>query len=118
MRKYLSTRRDFLKKAAAFTAAGALAACTTPPTAAPGATQAPGATTAPTKPAATVKEVAPGVPRNQCLILENPTGTALPADDFNRWRGTSNTYSTGLQQIGLRCAVVYRPRRGRRRRMG
>ena len=99
MRKYLSTRRDFLKKAAAFTAAGALAACTTPPTAAPGATQAPGATTAPTKPAATVKEVAPGVPRNQCLILENPTGTALPADDFNRWRSTSNTYSTGLQQL-------------------
>ena len=51
--------------------------------------------------AAQGEEVAPGVPRNQCLILENPTGTVLPADDFNRWRSGSNTYSTGFQQLAL-----------------
>ena len=41
------------------------------------------------------------MPRNECLILENPTGTVLPADDFNRWRRGSNTYSTGFQQLAL-----------------
>ena len=108
MSKKSLSRRMFLKEAAAFTAAGALASCTTPPTAAPaatqapGATKAPGATTAPTKPAAAVEEVAPGVPRNQCLILENPSGTVQPADDFNRWRsGYSGSWVCGLQQLAL-----------------
>jgi peptide/nickel transport system substrate-binding protein len=92
MRKHVTTRREFLKLAAAFTAAGALQACAPslpPPTSEGGA------------PAPAGEEVQPGVPRNQCLILENPTGTVLPADDFNRWRSGSNTYSTGFQQLAL-----------------
>lgn len=100
MRKFQS-RRTFLKQAAAFAVGSALAACTTPPTAAPGATSAPGATTAPTTAPVAEKEVAPGVPRSQCLILENPTGKVVPADDFNRWRPGFQGPSTGLQQIAL-----------------
>ena len=96
MHKFQS-RRTFLKQAAAFAAGSALAACTTPPTAAPGATSAPAATTAPVA----EKEVAPGVPRSQCSILENPTGKVVPAADFNRWRPGFQGASTGLQQIAL-----------------
>jgi len=92
MRKHVTTRREFLKLAAAFTAAGALQACAP---ALPAPTSEGGA------PAPAAKDVQPGVPRNQCLILENPTGTVLPADDFNRWRSGSNTYSTGFQQLAL-----------------
>jgi len=117
MRKIARTRREFMKLASLFTAGAAVASCapapatqapapgeaTQPP--APGeATKAPAPaepTKAPEAPAAAVEEIQPGVPRNQCLILENPTGTCLPADDFNRWRGSSNTYSTGLQQLAL-----------------
>ncbi|MBE3037572.1 MAG: ABC transporter substrate-binding protein, partial [Chloroflexi bacterium] len=95
MRKSMNTRRDFLKQAAAFAAASVLTAC-----AAPTATTAPVPGAEATKPAAG-KEVAPGVPRNQCLILENPTGRITPADDFNRWRPGMQSASTGLQQIGL-----------------
>ena len=85
MKKYILTRRQFLKQAAAVTAATALPA------------QALGfkLTTL------LAQEVAPGVPREECLILENPTGVVLPADDFNRWRPGSNTYSTGFQQLAL-----------------
>jgi peptide/nickel transport system substrate-binding protein len=98
MPKYMSTRRTFLKQAAAFAMGSALAACTTPPTAAPGVpTSPPAATKAPVA----VKEVAPGVPRDQCLILENPQGRVVPADDFNRWRPGITSSSTGLQQIAL-----------------
>jgi peptide/nickel transport system substrate-binding protein len=85
MKKYLLTRRDFLKQAAAFTAATTL-----PSLASQHATV-----------LAQAPEVAPGVPRDECLILENPTGTVLPADDFNRWRSGANTYSTGFQQLAL-----------------
>jgi peptide/nickel transport system substrate-binding protein len=46
-------------------------------------------------------EVAPGVPRAETLILENPTGKVVPADDFNRWRPGMQAASTGLQQLGL-----------------
>jgi peptide/nickel transport system substrate-binding protein len=97
------TRREFLKQAALFSAATALAACapSTPEpsegeeTAVP--TTAPAPTTAPE-----VEEVAPGVPRNECLILENPSGTVQPADDFNRWRsGYSGVWVCGLQQLAL-----------------
>jgi len=100
MPKYVRTRRDFLKAAATFAIGGAVAACTTPPTptAAPGATQAP-ATTAPKATAA--PEVAPGVARADCLILENPQGKVVPADDFNRWRPGIQSSSTGLHQIAL-----------------
>jgi peptide/nickel transport system substrate-binding protein len=88
MKKSGLTRRDFLKQAAAFSAAAAI-----PPEAL--AFRSAGSL------AAQAPEVAPGVPRDQCLILENPTGTVLPADDFNRWRPGSNTYSTGFQQLAL-----------------
>jgi len=97
MEKYLSTRREFLKQAAMFAAASAaLSACAAPTTGgAPGAA-------AGQQVAASTEEVQPGVPRNQCLILENPSGTVLPADDFNRWRsGYSASWVCGLQQIGL-----------------
>lgn len=97
MEKYLSTRREFLKQAAMFAAASAaLSACAAPTTGgAPGAV-------AGQQVAASTEEVQPGVPRNQCLILENPSGTVLPADDFNRWRsGYSGSWVCGLQQLGL-----------------
>ncbi len=96
MKDLVTSRREFLKVATAFAAASALAACKTP-------TSAPteeGAAAEPTA-AVAVEEIQPGVPRDQCLILENPTGTVLPADDFNRWRSGSNTYSTGFQQLAL-----------------
>jgi len=106
MKKDNLTRRDFLKLAAAFAAANALGACTpSSPTQEAGqeAGQETGeqAVQATAVPEMEVEEIAPGVPRNQCLILENPTGTVLPADDFNRWRSGSNTYSTGFQQLAL-----------------
>ncbi|MBZ0298770.1 MAG: ABC transporter substrate-binding protein [Anaerolineae bacterium] len=88
MKKYILTRRDFLKQAAALTAATALPAQVL-------------ASQSNIVLAAQSPEVAPGVPRDECLILENPTGTVLPADDFNRWRSGSNTYSTGFQQLAL-----------------
>jgi peptide/nickel transport system substrate-binding protein len=53
------------------------------------------------KGAAAKAEVAPGVPRAQTLILENPTGRVVPADDFNRWRPGIQSASTGLQQLCL-----------------
>ena len=75
------------------------------PTAAPAAPAAPAAATkapaAPAAPAPVGKEVAPGVPRNECLILENPTGRVVPADDFNRWRPGIQSASTGHQQLAL-----------------
>ena len=88
MKKQLITRRDFLKQAAAFTAATALPTQGLPfdPTG---------------RLVAQVPEVAPGVPRDECLILENPTGTVLPADDFNRWRRGVTSQSTGFQQLAL-----------------
>jgi peptide/nickel transport system substrate-binding protein len=108
------TRREFLAQAAAFAAASALASCTPAATPAPAPTQAgeatkppaaePTATTAAAQPtaAAAVEEIQPGVPRNQCLILENPSGTVQPADDFNRWRaGYSGSWVCGLQQLAL-----------------
>lgn len=86
--KYMVSRRDFLKQAAAFTAASTL----------PVGVLASGSTTI----LAQGEEVAPGVPRNQCLILENPSGTVLPADDFNRWRsGYGGFWVGGLQQLAL-----------------
>ena len=65
-----STRRQFLATAAIFGAAGSLglAACSAPPNASGDGSGSAGAGGA-----AGTREVAPGVPRNQCLILENPT---------------------------------------------
>ena len=97
MEKYLSTRREFMKQAAVFAAASAaLAACAAPTTGGAPAAGAPAAA-----PAAGGKEIQPGVLRSETLILENPTGRVTPADDFNRWRPGSNTYSTGFQQLAL-----------------
>jgi peptide/nickel transport system substrate-binding protein len=108
------TRREFLAQAAAFAAASALASCTPAATPAPAPAQGgeatkppaaePTATTAAAQPtaAAAVEEIQPGVPRNQCLILENPSGTVQPADDFNRWRsGYGAFWINGLQQLAL-----------------
>ena len=86
MKKYALTRRDFLKQAAVFTAATAL------PVEVLGLTS---------TVAAQGEEVAPGVLRSECIILENPSGTVLPADDFNRWRPGFPGASTGLQQLAL-----------------
>jgi peptide/nickel transport system substrate-binding protein len=88
MKKYILTRRQFLKQAAAFTAATALPveALAKPAT----------LLAAPLR-----QEVAPGVLREECLILENPHGTVLPADDFNRWRIGEQSDSAGLQQLAL-----------------
>jgi peptide/nickel transport system substrate-binding protein len=109
MRKFASTRRDFLKQASVFALGGALAACTpqAPGAApkAPASTIAPAATQVPAAPAAPAldlkKEIAPGVLRHETLILENPTGRVVPADDFNRWRPGIQSSSTGFQQLAL-----------------
>lgn len=102
------SRRLFLRHVGFVAASSALTACTTPAPPAqpapaqPAATAVPAApTTVPAAPAAAVKEVAPGVPRADCLILENPTGRVVPADDFNRWRPGIQSASTGLQQLAL-----------------
>lgn len=104
MERYTSTRRDFLKQAALFAAgAAALSACAAPaPGGAPGGAAAGAAAGgAAAAAAAGDKEIQPGVLRRDTLILENPTGRVTPADDFNRWRPGTATYSTGLQQIAL-----------------
>ena len=108
------SRRLFLRHVGFVVAGSAVAACTAPApppaqpaaaTAAPAAPAAPAAATkapaAPAAPAPVGKEVAPGVPRNECLILENPTGRVVPADDFNRWRPGIQSASTGHQQLAL-----------------
>jgi peptide/nickel transport system substrate-binding protein len=109
MAKYKIERRALLKHMGILAAGGALAACTgqaapapaPAASAAPGTTKPPAPTPAAAAPAPSGKEVAPGVPRNQTLILENPTGRVVPADDFNRWRPGIQSASTGLQQVGL-----------------
>ena len=63
--------------------------------AAGGGQQSSGASTPP------AREIRPGVLRTDTLILENPTGRVVPADDFNRWRPGMQSASTGLQQICL-----------------
>lgn len=97
MSKYMLSRRDFLTQLGLVTAGGVLASCAAPAGPAGGAAPAAGAGAAP----AAGAEVAPGVPRAETLILENPTGRVVPADDFNRWRPGSQTYSTGFQQLAL-----------------
>ena len=60
----------------------------------------------------TVAEVAPGVPRHETLILENPTGRVVPANDFNRWRPGVQSASTGLQQLALDALWYIDPNAG------
>jgi peptide/nickel transport system substrate-binding protein len=98
MSEYRISRRAFLAQLGLVTAGGVLAACT--PAGAPGA--APAADSGEAASAIdTAAEVAPGVLRSETLILENPTGRVVPADDFNRWRPGMQSASTGLQQLGL-----------------
>jgi len=92
MKKRTFSRRDFLKQAAAFTAAAAI-----PPQALQTL-----ASQVPSPLVDLLQQVAPGVPREECLILENPGGTVQPADDFNRWRsGYSPIWVSGFQQLAL-----------------
>ena len=81
MKRYTLSRREFLAQMGLVTAGTMLAACAAP--AGPGAgapAAAPGADAAPVAD----REIAPGVMRSETLILENPTGKVVPADDFNR----------------------------------
>ncbi len=96
------SRRAFLRYTS-MAAFGIAAAGCVPATVTPGAaTGAAGAEGQPTGADAEVaEEVAPGVPRKDTLVLENPTGRVVPADDFNRWRPNIQSASTGLQQLAL-----------------
>ncbi|MBI1299242.1 ABC transporter substrate-binding protein [bacterium] len=98
MSEHRISRRAFLQQLGLMTAGGVLVASCAPAggpgAAAPGGGEAASAID-------TAAEVAPGVPRAQTLILENPTGRVVPADDFNRWRPGMQSASTGLQQLGL-----------------
>ncbi len=96
MNRYTLSRREFLIQLGLVTTGTVLAACAAP--AAPGgAAPSAGAGAAPVAD----REIAPGVMRSETLILENPTGKVVPADDFNRWRPGMQAASTGLQQLGL-----------------
>ncbi len=97
MNPYQISRRAFLQQLGLITAGTALAACA--PTGA-GVPAAGGGQAAAAQPAAD-KEIAPGVMRSETLILENPTGKVVPADDFNRWRPGIQSSSTGFQQLSL-----------------
>lgn len=97
MEKYQLSRRAFLQQLGLVTAGAALAACAAP-TGAGGPAASGGAAAAQPDPG---KEIAPGVPRGETLILENPTGRVVPADDFNRWRPGIQSSSTGFQQLAL-----------------
>ncbi|MEN4098828.1 MAG: ABC transporter substrate-binding protein, partial [Anaerolineaceae bacterium] len=110
MRKIARTRREFLKQAAIFAAGAALVSCA-PPTG-PQEPGQPGDEPAAALPGPGDREIQPGVLRRECLIIEDPTGTATPADDFNRWRPGSRTYSTGLQQIALDALWYIDPNEG------
>src|SRR5690606_18512908 len=96
---YRISRREFLAQLGIVTTGSVLAACAGPVSPEAGGA-APGAETG-AQPAAAGGEIAPGVAREDTLILENPTGRVVPADDFNRWRPGMQGASTGLQQLGL-----------------
>ena len=96
MEKYQISRRTFLQQLGLVTAGTALAACAAPTGAGGPAAVGGGAGAAGPAPD---KEIAPGVLRSETLILENPTGRVVPADDFNRWRPGIQSSSTGCQQL-------------------
>ena len=98
MSKYTYSRREFLQQLGLATAGTVLVACAAP-AGPPGSAPASGAAAAAQE--AGSKEIAPGVLRSETLILENPTGKVVPADDFNRWRPGIQSASTGLQQLAL-----------------
>lgn len=47
------------------------------------------------------QEVLPGIPRNEVLIIEDPTGRSTNPGRFNLWGGGVSSWSTGLQQLCL-----------------
>lgn len=98
MSEFAISRRAFLQQLGLLTATGVLASCAAP--AGPAATS-PGANTSAAAAKPADKEIAPGVMRSETLILENPTGRVVPADDFNRWRPGIQSSSTGFQQLAL-----------------
>lgn len=110
MSKYLLSRREFLIRFGLLTGGTVLTACAglpATPTPAPSA----GATAAAVpKPAA--PDVMPGVPRTEVLILENPNGRIVPADDFNRWRPGTTIPASGLQQVALDALWYIDPDQG------
>ncbi len=63
-------------------------------------------------------EVAPDVPRNETLILENPSGRVRNPDNFNRWGARNGRL---LKRIAADCArypLVHRSGRRYRRGIG
>ena len=99
MSTYKISRREFLAQLGLAAAGGVLVSCAAPP--APGNSETLPVAGVAEQPGAAAGEVAPGVARVDTLILENPTGRVVPADDFNRWRPGIQSASTGLQQLGL-----------------
>lgn len=97
MNKYTYSRREFLQQLGLVTAGGVLVACAGP--AAPAG--APAAEAGAAAPAAAAKEVAPGIPRAETLILEDPMGRNITPMDYNRWRPGTTTASNGFQQLAL-----------------
>jgi peptide/nickel transport system substrate-binding protein len=97
---YRLSRRQFLTQFGLVTAAGVLTSCTTPVAVTTGESQ-PAAAPAENVEKEAGVEIAPGVLRSETLILENPTGRVVPADDFNRWRPGIQSSSTGFQQLAL-----------------
>ncbi|KAF2959456.1 ABC transporter substrate-binding protein [Thermotoga sp. 38H-to] len=47
------------------------------------------------------QEVLPGIPRNEVIIIEDPSGRSLNPGRFNLWGGGVTSWSTGLQQLCL-----------------
>lgn len=47
------------------------------------------------------QEVLPGIPRNEVIIIEDPSGRSLNPGRFNLWGGGVSSWSTGLQQLCL-----------------
>lgn len=43
----------------------------------------------------------PGIPRNELLIVEDPSGKSTNPGRFNIWGGGVSSWSTGLQQLAL-----------------
>jgi peptide/nickel transport system substrate-binding protein len=98
MLPYQVSRRAFLQQLGLLTAGTVLAACAP---AGAGVPAAGGDQSGAAAQPAPDKEIAPGVMRSETLILENPTGKVVPADDFNRWRPGIQSSSTGFQQLAL-----------------
>ena len=91
MSKYVYSRRAFLAQLGLVTAGGVLAACAGPAAPAGGPAAEEGGVAVP---GAAADEVAPGIPRAETLILEDPSGRNTPPDNFNRWGPGQLTQST------------------------